>query len=223
MKKKMIIFIVIIILLGICGVNAIKRKNTTPMERTFSTRPFNQIQIDDQADDITFKTGNKYQVIYTGRKNLKPHVAVKKSVLNIESQHGKIVFNGSFFNLFGASHSLLGQSITIEMPKKELKKLNLQAQNGKISAEYLNVRRGKIESSNGKIDINNLITKKGLYISLDNGAVQINHNNASGYDLSLDNGHINFAGKNKGDEYEHDSSSKNVLTIELTNGKIDVN
>lgn len=109
------------------------------------------------------------------------------------------------------------------MPKKELEKLDLETQNGNISADNLNIKRGKIESSNGKININNLLTKKGFYINLDNGSVVINHNNASGYDLSLDNGRVKFAGENKGEDYEHNSYSQNTLTVEMANGKIDVN
>lgn len=224
-KSKNIIVSIVVVSLGIVLIFLFnfKKGESAMIEHPFVTRTFNQIKIDDQDDNITFKTGDKYRVVYNGRKDLKPQVTVNKGILKVKSQHKTVVINGTLFNLFGPTHSLLGQNITIEMPKKELEKLDLETQNGNISADNLNVKRGKIESSNGKIDINNLITAKGFYINLDNGSVAINHNNASGYDLSLDNGRVKFANKNKGEDYEYNSNSRNTLTVEMVNGKIDVN
>lgn len=223
-KRKIMIFVVIVILLVVAGGIFWTRKNqTVAIEHTVATPAFKQIKINEQDDSIIFKTGSRYRVTYTGQEKLKPYIVVKNGILEINSPHKSVVINGSIFNLFGPTHSLLGQVLTIELPKKELQRLDLSTANGKISADYLHVKTGEIESSNGKISIDHLETEKGFYVSLDNGMVQINHNNASGYDLSLDNGHINFTGQNKGSEYEHNSKSKNALTVEMSNGKIEVN
>ncbi|MCT3600306.1 hypothetical protein EFS00_04690 [Lactobacillus amylovorus] len=176
------------------------------------------MKVDNSIDNIRLVTGDRYSVSYTGQEKLEPSVKVKNGILTIDSPERSITINGSIFNA-----KKLKQELIIEMPKQELKYLSIDTSNGNISADHLEVQKGKIDTSNGSINIKNLVMKNEFEIDTSNGTVKVGNTNAAGYDLSTSNGHITVEGKNKSDEFEKNTSAENVLSIDTSNGNIYVN
>ena len=163
-------------------------------------------------------TGDRYSVSYTGQEKLEPSIKVKNGILTIDSPERSITINGSIFNA-----KKLKQELIIEMPKQELKYLSIDTSNGNISADHLEVQKGKIDTSNGSINIENLVMKNEFEIDTSNGTVKVGKTNVEEYDLSTSNGHITVEGENKSDEFEKNTDAENVLSIDTSNGNISVN
>ena len=75
--------------------------------------------------------------------------------MTIDSPERSITINGSIFNA-----KKLKQELIIEIPKQELKYLSIDTSNGNISADHLEVQKGKIDTSNGNIYVNWLYTNR---------------------------------------------------------------
>jgi DUF4097 and DUF4098 domain-containing protein YvlB len=217
MRKMLILIFIVVIAIG--GVYFLYNSNDIKtVNKNFSVESFDQIKVDNSIDNIRLVTGDRYSVSYTGQEKLEPSVKVKNGILTIDSPERSITINGSIFNA-----KKLKQELIIEMPKQELKYLSIDTSNGNISADHLEVQKGKIDTSNGSINIKNLVMKNEFEIDTSNGTVKVGKTNAAGYDLSTSNGHITVEGKNKSDEFEKNTSAENVLSIDTSNGNIYVN
>lgn len=217
MRKMLILIFIVVIAIG--GVYFLYNSNDIKtVNKNFSVESFDQIKVDNSIDNIRLVTGDRYSVSYTGQEKLESSVKVKNGILTIDSPERSITINGSIFNV-----KKLKQELIIEMPKQELKYLSIDTSNGNISADHLEVQKGKIDTSNGSINIKNLVMKNEFEIDTSNGTVKVGKTNAAGYDLSTLNGHITVEGKNKSDEFEKNTSAENVLSIDTSNGNIYVN
>lgn len=213
------LILIFIVVIAIGGVYFLYNSNDIKtVNKNFSVESFEQIKVDNSIDNIRLVTGDRYSVSYTGQEKLEPSVKVKSGILTIDSPERSITINGSIFNV-----KKLKQELIIEMPKQELKYLSIDTSNGNISADHLEVQKGKIDTSNGSINIKNLVMKNEFEIDTSNGTVKVGKTNAAGYDLSTSNGHITVEGKNKSDEFEKNTSAENVLSIDTSNGNIYVN
>ena len=202
----------------ICGLYGCSKNSSQIINKTFSLPAYNRIEIDSANDDIKIISGKHYRVRYVGQNKLKPTIKVKNGVLVIDSPKKSTIING---NIFGSKN--IKQTLTIEMPKKELKYLAVDTSNGDISVDYLEVQKGTSDTSNGNVNLKNLITKKDFEIDTSNGTVKVGKSNVEGYALSTSNGSIVVKGENKSDEFEKNTSAKNVLSIDTSNGNIYVN
>lgn len=217
MRKMLILIFIVVIAIG--GVYFLYNSNDIKtVNKNFSVESFDQIKVDNSIDNIRLVTGDRYSVSYTGQEKLESSVKVKNGILTIDSPERSITINGSIFNA-----KKLKQELIIEMPKQELKYLSIDTSNGNISADHLEIQKGKIDTSNGSINIKNLVMKNEFEIDTSNGTVKVGKTNAAGYDLSTSNGHITVEGKNKSDEFEKNTSAENVLSIDTSNGNIYVN
>ncbi|MGN8747645.1 DUF4097 family beta strand repeat-containing protein [Lactobacillus amylovorus] len=213
------LILIFIVVIAIGGVYFLYNSNDIKtVNKNFSVESFDQIKVDNSIDNIRLVTGDRYSVSYTGQEKLESSVKVKNGILTIDSPERSITINGSIFNA-----KKLKQELIIEMPKQELKYLSIDTSNGNISADHLEVQKGKIDTSNGSINIKNLVMKNEFEIDTSNGTVKVGKTNAAGYDLSTSNGHITVEGKNKSDEFEKNTSAENVLSIDTSNGNIYVN
>ena len=213
------LILIFIVLIAIEGVYFLYNSNDIKtVNKNFSVESFDQIKVDNSIDNIRLVTGDRYSVSYTGQEKLEPSVKGEKWYLTIDSPERSITINVSIFN-----SKNLKQELIIEMPKQELKYLSIDTSNGNISADHLEVQKGKIDTSNGSINIKNLVMKNEFEIDTSNGTVKVGKTNAAGYDLSTSNGHITVEGKNKSDEFEKNTSAENVLSIDTSNGNIYVN
>ena len=122
-KKFALIFMLLYLglTLSACSIIISNNNNNKPeIKTTISNQDFNQLEVSVTATDISVKYGDKYNVEYEGPKNLKPTVSRKNGSLTIKQSASGI-------------HRINGDpTITITVPKRLLKSLNLSTDDGDI-------------------------------------------------------------------------------------------
>lgn len=212
-KKIFLIIIITAVIVG-GGIVMFNRTNKKIVNYAYSFNKFNKVSVDIPTGDIIFKTSSKYSVSYSGLEKIAPDVKVKNGNLKISfSKVGVHVFNLKQLN----------SKIIIEMPKEELTDLNIESANGNVSADYLATKNGDIDLANGNISIKELKTRKGVSFDTAKGNIEVNKCNASGYDLDTSLGKITVGGKKRGDSFENNSNTENVLEANTSLGSIKVN
>lgn len=196
-----------------------KRNKANDYQYTLSPVRLNKIDVDWSNGSVNFRTGNHYRVIYSGNKKMQPDIEIKNGALSVNDKSGVHVYKGNIFDLF--KHT--APTLIVEMPKKELKEVSLDLNNGSVDAKELRAISGEMDLSNGSVNIQNFEIRKGFEMDLSNGKVTINHSSADGYDLSTSLGKITFNGKNEGGSYEKNSDDENTLEINNSNGSININ
>ncbi|MBP2058733.1 DUF4097 and DUF4098 domain-containing protein YvlB [Lactobacillus colini] len=215
-SKKLILSSVLLTLLGgtavVQNVQASNEKAVQSNSSDLSSKVINEISITNNTDNIRIKTGNKLNVDYDGPQKLAPVVKVKNGKLDISSPHRFI------FNFFSKND----YNLTITLPAKKLKNIVINASNGNVNIDKLNVEKGTISTSNGDITISDLKSEFGFELSSSNGDITVEHSNASGYDFSNSNGTNRFKKLKVADEFSKIESKVNVLEISNSNGDIQV-
>lgn len=214
-KKKFLLISIVIVVLG-GGLMMFNRSNKKIVTQAYSFKKFNKINVDIPTGDIIFKTSSKYGVSYSGLEKIAPDVKVENGNLKISFSKAGVHVN--MFNL-----KQLNSKIIIEMPKEELTDLNIESANGNVSADYLATKNGDIDLANGNISIKELKTRKGVSFNTAKGNIEVNKCNASGYDLDTSLGKITVGGKKRGDSFENNSNTENVLEADTSLGSIKVN
>lgn len=192
------------------------RTNKKIVNQAYSFNKFNKVSVDIPTGDIIFKTNSKYGVSYSGLEKIAPDVKVENGNLKISFSKAGVHVN--MFNL-----KQLNSKIVIEMPKEELADLNIESANGNVSADYLATKKVGVDLANGNIAIRELKTRKGASFDTAKGNIEVNKCNASGYDLDTSLGKITASGKKRGDSFENNSDSENVLEADTSLGSIKVN
>lgn len=169
---------------------------------TINTPSFNKIEIDVSNADIKLKSGNKYKVIYKGKKQLKPKIKVDDDTLHINSANMSVNINGNIFDLFNNRHAMV-PLVTIVLPEKELKDLDVDNSNGNFTSDDVIINRANIDLSNGN--------------------VRIKRSNAQGLDLATSNGYVSINGKKQGSDYSENTSAKKLIEVDNSNGNIEIN
>lgn len=214
-KRLFLIISIVIVILG-GGVIMFNRSNKKIVNQAYSFKEFNKINVDIPTGDIIFKTSNKYGVSYSGLEKIAPDVKVENGNLKISFSKAGVHVN--MFNL-----KQLNSKIVIEMPKEELADLNIENANGNVSAGYLATKKADIDLANGNISIKELKTRKGVSFDTAKGNIEVNKCNASGYDLDTSLGKITVSGKKRGDSFENNSDTENVLEADTSLGSIKIN
>ncbi len=214
-KKIFLLISIVIVVLG-GGLMMFNRSNKKIVTQAYSFKKFNKINVDIPTGDIIFKTSSKYGVSYSGLEKIAPDVKVENGNLKISFSKAGVHVN--MFNL-----KQLNSKIIIEMPKEELTDLNIESANGNVSADYLATKNGDIDLANGNISIKELKTRKGVSFDTAKGNIEVNKCNASGYDLDTSLGKITVGGKKRGDSFENNSNTENVLEADTSLGSIKVN
>lgn len=214
-KRLFLIISIVIVILG-GGVIMFNRSNKKIVNQAYSFKEFNKINVDIPTGDIIFKTSNKYGVSYSGLEKIAPDVKVENGNLKISFSKAGVHVN--MFNL-----KQLNSKIVIEMPKEELADLNIENANGNVSAGYLATKKADIDLANGNIAIKELKTGKGVSFDTAKGNIEVNKCNASGYDLDTSLGKITVSGKKRGDSFEKNSDTENVLEADTSLGSIKIN
>ena len=215
MKKIFLIIIIIAVIVG-GGIIMFNRTNKKIVNQAYSFNKFNKVSVDIPTGDIIFKTNSKYGVSYSGLEKIAPDVKVENGNLKISFSKAGVHVN--MFNL-----KQLNSKIVIEMPKEELADLNIESANGNVSADYLATKKVGVDLANGNIAIRELKTRKGASFDTAKGNIEVNKCNASGYDLDTSLSKITASGKKRGDSFENNSDSENVLEADTSLGSIKVN
>ena len=214
-KKIFLIIIIIAVIVG-GGIVMFNRTNKKIVNQAYSFNKFNKVSVDIPTGDIIFKTSSKYGVSYSGLEKIAPDVKVENGNLKISFSKAGVHVN--MFNL-----KQLNSKIVIEMPKEELTDLNIESANGNVSADYLATTKVDVDLANGNIAIRELKTRKGASFDTAKGNIEVNKCNASGYDLDTSLGKITVGGKKRGDSFENNSNTENVLEANTSLGSIKVN
>ena len=214
-KKIFLIIIITAVIVG-GGIVMFNRTNKKIVNQAYSFNKFNKVSVDIPTGDIIFKTSSKYGVSYSGLEKIAPDVKVENGNLKISFSKAGVHVN--MFNL-----KQLNSKIVIEMPKEELADLNIESANGNVSADYLATKKVDVDLANGNIAIRELKTRKGASFDTAKGNIEVNKCNASGYDLDTSLGKITVSGKKRGDSFENNSNTENVLEANTSLGSIKVN
>ena len=214
-KKIFLIIIITAVIVG-GGIVMFNRTNKKIVNYAYSFNKFNKVSVDIPTGDIIFKTSSKYSVSYSGLEKIAPDVKVKNG--NLKISFSKVGVHVNVFNL-----KQLNSKIVIEMPKEELADLNIESANGNVSADYLATKKVDVDLANGNIAIRELKTRKGASFDTAKGNIEVNKCNASGYDLDTSLGKITVGGKKRGDSFENNSNTENVLEANTSLGSIKVN
>lgn len=214
-KKIFLIIIITAVIVG-GGIVMFNRTNKKIVNYAYSFNKFNKVSVDIPTGDIIFKTSSKYGVSYSGLEKIAPDVKVENGNLKISFSKAGVHVN--MFNL-----KQLNSKIVIEMPKEELADLNIESANGNVSADYLATKKVDVDLANGNIAIRELKTRKGASFDTAKGNIEVNKCNASGYDLDTSLGKITVSGKKRGDSFENNSNTENVLEADTSLGSIKVN
>lgn len=214
-KRLFLIISIVIVVLG-GGLIMFNRSNKTMVTQAYSFKKFNKINVDIPTGDIIFKTSSKYGVSYSGLEKIAPDVKVANGNLKISFSKAGVHVN--MFNL-----KQLNSRIVIEMPKEELADLNIESANGNVSADYLATKKADIDLANGNIAIKELNTGKGVSFDTAKGNIEVNKCNASGYDLDTSLGRVTVSGKKRGNSFEKNSDTENVLEADTSLGSIKIN
>lgn len=190
---------IMIICLAVLIIHDLNKSNSQSIVQNVLTRQkFDQISIDTNNLNIRIKKGDHYRVLFEGNQKLIPEVEVKEKRLIIKDKSGSIIINGNLFDLL-KKHSLVPQ-MTIELPDKEIKKVNIDSSNSNIKVQNVAVNQGKI--------------------ALSNGNVAVDHSLAEGYELDTANGNVVINGSNVGNYYKKNDHSRKILNVDNSNGDI---
>lgn len=181
-----------------------------PVSKTYDEKKFTRLNVNSINNDITFKEGKSYRVIYKGYKKLMPNVKQDKNTLTIKTK-----------NTVKFSHK--NPVLTIEMPKTYLQSAKIYTANGDINGSTLMICSGSLKTDNGDISLDKLYLKKKLSVNTGDGDVNINNSNATGYNLTADNGDVSFNGNDYDDSFKKNVSGKSILHVYSDNGDISVN
>lgn len=214
-KRIFLLISIVIVVLG-GGLMMFNRSNKKIVTQAYSFKKFNKINVDIPTGDIIFKTSSKYGVSYSGLEKIAPDVKVENGNLKISFSKAGVHVN--MFNL-----KQLNSKIVIEMPKEELADLNIESANGNVSADYLATKKTDIDLANGNIAIKELKTRKGVSFDTAKGDIEVNKCNASGYDLDTSLGKVTVSGKKRGDSFEKNGNTENVLEADTSLGSIRIN
>ncbi len=120
-----------------------------PVSKIYDEKKFTRLNVNSINNDITFKEGKSYRVIYKGYKKLMPTVKQDKNTLTIKTK-----------NTVKFSHK--NPVLIIEMPKTYLQSAKIYTANGDINGSTLMIHSGNLKTDNGDISLDNLYLKKKL-------------------------------------------------------------
>lgn len=187
-------------------------------------------EIDLQTDNAKVEvlpidsSSSKVKVISEG-KDYRLSSNVKNNSLSIEMKHKRHrLFNLDFFGE--------GASLTVYVPEKQYKSINVKSNNGKIVVKDIEADDVAVDTDNGKIELQQVNTAS-IYAETNNGQISLNEvegdlvgrtNNGGIYlktthidrpiDLQTDNGRI---------EIKTEKEPKNVVyDVKTGNGKVTI-
>lgn len=200
-------------------------------KKVLTRQEFDRLNINVDNADVVIKSGDHYQVSFTGSKKLQPTVNTKNRQLTI-SQSGKITkFNNC------REHQIV---ITMPNDKQLSGKINMK--NGDLDISRAMLKNATVKSDNGDVDFHN-VTLNGGQTALANGDFeghrltlqsnyQVENNNGdnkvtkvqdTGFILRNANGSNELFGKeHDGGRQERNTSAAHVITLINHNGDNEV-
>ena len=216
MKKIIISALLLVFSIGLTGCAAVDnsiddsvhKNNQNSITKVDREKPFKKIDVNVAIDNVKLNYGKHYKVSYHGSKKLLPKITNKNGLLTIVDKN--------------FSNSNMKQILTIELPKKELKNINIFSQNGDVIIDSIKTYSGNTKSTNGDIKYLHLCSNKEFKINTQNGNIIVKDNNAKGYNLVASNGNIRFKGNTVDSPFKLNKKDKKLLSVYSENGNIDI-
>lgn len=204
----------------ICGVTAIVagvaltscvNVTLTDYNRTFDDSSFTEIEADIGWGELKIIPSNDNNV-YVDAKDV-------PDTFKSEIKNGVLIVD--FNTKVTIQPKKAKTSITIKVPKKDYKKLNLDLGAGDTTINDLNISKIDIDCGSGDLDITNVETDQVLNIDGGTGSMDISNSTLGGINADFGVGKFNFDGTINGDiDIECGIGDVN---IELTNSADDFN
>ncbi|WP_019412378.1 DUF4097 family beta strand repeat-containing protein [Paenisporosarcina sp. TG20] len=223
MFKNKLIFLVSLLLVVAGGVLLITVSNNSDNKETnrvIEDAAFTSIEVltNNATVEIVPTKDSEATVEYSGaskKAKFTFKVNVKGETLSVELSEKR-----RFFFLFGFQSKDL--QLTIFLPEKHYESIQVQSDNGRISAESIKAEMVMLETDNGQIQLRNIETENVL-VETDNGRIILEHVEGI-IKGSSDNGRISMTTKNLDQpiDLETDNGSIEIITdTEPTNATIE--
>ena len=190
-------------------------RNTVTYDEDLSS--FDTLDIDMSFGNIYIKKGTSFHVSYTGNKNYIPEYSISGNKLTIEQKNIR-------HSLINIGFSNTKSELTITIPSDvTLESLGLDINAGNVSIADI-----KSSIINADIDMGNLEIsgcKFNTYssdVNMGNATIKPVTSDKYGYNLTTDLGNITVFGADSKHNYSNNTSSDNMITIDVNMGNIDI-
>ncbi|AXG38966.1 DUF4097 family beta strand repeat-containing protein [Enterococcus gilvus] len=210
---KKIIIGLILVGAALVSISSMFYHNRMSTEDFTTTKTVKQLNVEDRSMPITVVgvSGNQTKINYTNSRGVKYKIKESNGALDVERRK-TIGINFSIFN-FGERNS----KMTIEVPKNQLKELEIETSNAGISAENLDLHTLDMETTNGKVSLSE-IDARSADVETNNGKLELKRMNFNEGSFETSNSKIVLE-ELKFDEGEFQTSNGKVDLKELAPAK----
>jgi autonomous glycyl radical cofactor GrcA len=200
-------------------------------KKVLTRQEFDQVNINVDNADVVIKSGDHYQVSFTGSKKLQPTVNTKNRQLTV-SQSGKLTkFNNyrehqiviTVPNDKQLSGKINMKNGDLDISRAMLKDATVKSENGDIDFHNVKLNGGQTTLSNGDFEGHRLTLQSNYQVENNNGDNEVTKVRKAGFVLRNDNGSNELFGKeHDGGQQERNTSAAHVLTLINHNGDNEV-
>lgn len=200
-------------------------------KKVLTRQQFDRLNINVDNADVVIKSGNDYQVAFTGSKKLRPTVRTKDRQLTISQSGNLTKFNNyrehqivitvpSDKQLSGQIHMKNGD---LDISRAMLKNTTIKSGNGDIDFHNVTLNGGQTILSNGDFEAHRLTLQSNYQVKNQNGDNEVTKVHGAGFVLRNENGSNELFGKESdGGRKERNADAANVLTLANQNGDNEV-
>lgn len=209
-------------------------RNTVTYDEDLSS--FDTLDIDMSFGNIYIKKGTSFHVSYTGNKNYIPEYSISGNKLTIEQKNIRhSLINIGFSNTKSELTITIPSDVTLESLGLDINAGNVSIADIKSSIINADIDMGNLEISGcefntyssdmnmGNLDISGceFDTCKGD-VNMGNATIKPVTSDKYGYNLTTDLGNITVFGADSKHNYSNNTSSDNMITIDVNMGNIDI-
>ena len=209
-------------------------RNTVTYDEDLSS--FDTLDIDMSFGNIYIKKGTSFHVSYTGNKNYIPEYSISGNKLTIEQKNIRhSLINVGFSNTKSELTITIPSDITLESLGLDINAGNVSIADIKSSIINADIDMGNLEISGCEFDTCkgdvNMGNAKISQCSFNNISLSVDMGNATikpvtsdkyGYNLTNDLGNITVFGADSKHNYSNNTTSHNMITIDVNMGNIDI-
>lgn len=211
-----------------------RSRNTVTYDEELSS--FNTLDIDMSFGNIYIKKGTSFHVSYTGNKNYIPEYSISGNKLTIEQKNIRhSLINIGFSNTKSELTITIPSDITLESLGLDIDAGNVSIADIKSSIIDADIDMGNLDISGCEFDTYkggvNMGNAKISQCSFNNISLSVDMGNATikpvtsdkyGYNLTTDLGNITVFGAGSKHNYSNNTTSDNMITINVDMGNIDI-
>lgn len=188
MKKLFIcglILFIVCFLLGCLTWFGFEQQNNklNSVNKSFDSKKIDSVHLDSQNSTVNIKRGNTFSVKYSGKKKLS--ISESKGLLNIQENSNSEDHYGLNFNPFRR----VSDQMTVTVPDKQLKKLNLSCETNTTTISDINIKSARIlfnDTGGARLKVNNSNIEN-MYYRGTNSPVHIDNSELSNANLKSKN------------------------------------